>query len=155
MILRTTGLIAAAICLILAGVYLSEREKRAGRDLSLLYSLLTHLRREIGYRRTALPACFSTFFSANPHPSCEAFIAGDYARALSHFLLPQALGASLTSFFALLGRGEAREEEKRVEEMLGVIAEYQKNSAESSPGKRKVYITLGICAAAVLLLLFL
>ena len=61
----------------------------------------------------------------------------------------------LLSFFPQLGGGEASEELRRIDELLDELSPLLRESEKQAPQKMKIGVTLGICTAAVLLLMFL
>ena len=153
--MRTVGLCLLALCFAAAGAYYGGRGREKARDAELLASLLLSLRDGIVYTRTELPECFSSFFKERPHPSAEDFAAGRYREALARFSLPRTLREELFSFFPALGKGEAAKEEERLAPMIKKMTEYALQTGNDIKNRRKTGLTLGVCAGAVLLLLFL
>ena len=155
MILRAVGLSFLALCFVAAGVWFSEKGKKTYRDLETLCLLIDHLRNEIAYSRTELSSCFSSFFSVHAHPSSESFFKNDFEDALRAFDLPADLREEVGFFFAKLGSSAAEEEVRRCEKLLDKLEKRFEKAKAEAPGRTKTALTLGICAGAVLLLLFL
>ena len=152
-ILRVSGLVLLALCCVAAGGYAGAKSKRSKTDLETLYRLVAHIRREIVYERTELADCFRGFVGDDG--AAGFFISGDYDRALAGYALDRRMKNELTSFFSKLGSGFADEEEKRCDRILSLMKETLDRQNAELPGKTRVYVTLGVCAGAVLLLLFL
>lgn len=152
--LKIAALLTAALGCILAGGFFGAKNKRALGDLETVRRLIGHIKRAIVYDRAELPYCFSSFFEDEPETS-RHFAVGDYASALSHFDLETGIKKELLMFFEKLGSGTAEEEEKRCERILDLLDSSLEKRKKELPGKMKSSLTLGICAAAVLLLLFL
>lgn len=155
MILKTIGLILLALSSVLAGVMLGRREKKSAEDLKLLLALMDYLKSEISYRKTALPLCFSAFFDLYPHESAPDFVRLDYPAALAHFSLSKSQNTELLSFFSALGTSTATEECLRIAQIYEKLNKTLLSREKDLPQKKRVYITLGICVGAVILLLFL
>ena len=155
MILKTAGLCVLALVCVITGVYFGRKEKAVARDLMLTLDLLRHLEREISYRRADLPDCFESFFAQRSHPCADGFLRGDSKGALEALALPRAVRAELAGFFGDLGKGEAAEEQNRLRAMTDLVARASESAGKDAAQRQRAYVTLGVCAGAVLLLMFL
>lgn len=153
-IIRTLGLILLALSFVAAGFYAGMKKKSALRDLSELCALIAHVRREIVWSSEELPDVFSSYFPPDA-PQRAFFRSGDYEKALAFYNLSPSDRAEALRFFCALGSGVPEEEEKRCDRILSILLPHAEQQKKELPEKRKVSVTLGICAAAILLLLFL
>lgn len=154
MTLTTAGLVLLAASFVTAGFLSGRNERKKLHDLRLLCELVGHIGREIVYTRTELPKIYASFADTHAHRAIDCLIAADVRSALSALTLPKDLHDPLSSFFSELGSGDAAREEARCAKIAGLLEEARAKAEKEVPASVRSVRTLGICAAALLLLLF-
>ena len=152
--LHAAGVVLISFCSAAGGFYFSRRSADGYNDLDLICRLIEYIERAIVCARTELPTAFEAFFQSTPHRAGRYFVCGDYRAALACLSLDKRLKGELLTFFALLGQSDAASEEKRCEKQLAALCALREKNKVDLPQKRKVALTLGVCAGAVILLLF-
>ena len=153
--IRTVGLTLLSGAFVAGGFLLAERHKKRYRDTEFLLLLIQHIKREICTGKTKLSHCFSLFADEKRQTLIPLFETRHFDEALSKLVLPKRLQQQLLLFFSQLGKGDTQEESLRCERMIELLIEENRRQKDTLASTVKVYRTLGVCIAGVLLLLFL